>query len=107
MCREEILPRSARRLQGSLVPAGARCAFHPHTEELAPVTAEQSHRFALTGQDSEGRNRTMILWRETDLVDGAVVRRVVMTLDATMNTATVLTRPQAVQVAQAMVEAAV
>ena len=54
--------------------------------------ADQSHRFAITGQDPEGRNRTMILWRETDLVDGVVVRRVVVTLDATMNTATVLTR---------------
>jgi hypothetical protein len=35
-------------------------------------------------------------------VDGNVVRRVVVTLDATMNTATVLTRSQAVQVAQAI-----
>jgi hypothetical protein len=58
------------------------------------VSAEKSHRFALTGQDPEGRNRTIILWRETDLVDGRVVRRVVVTLDATMTTATVLTFPQ-------------
>lgn len=35
-------------------------------------------------------------------MDGNVVRRVVVTLDATMNTATVLTRSQAVQVAQAI-----
>jgi hypothetical protein len=70
------------------------------------MTGEQSHRFALTGQDPEGRNRTIILWQEADLVDGNVVRRVVVTLDATMNTATVLTRPQAVQVAQAILAAA-
>ena len=41
----------------------------------------------------------MVLWLETDLVDGIVQRRVVVTLDATMNTATVLTRSEAVQVA--------
>ena len=70
------------------------------------MTAEKSHRFALTGQDPEGRNRTIILWRELDLVDGKVVRRLVLTLDATMNTATVLTFPQAVEVAQAILEAA-
>ena len=58
------------------------------------MTAEQSHRFALTGKDSEGRNRTLILWQVTDLVDGRVVRRVVLTLDATMRTATVLTVPK-------------
>jgi hypothetical protein len=68
--------------------------------------ADQSHRFAITGQDPEGRNRTIILWRETDLVDGKVQRRVVVTLDATMNTATVLTCDQATEVAQAMLEAA-
>jgi hypothetical protein len=70
------------------------------------MTAEKSHRFALTGQDLEGRNRTVILWRELDLVDGKVVRRLVLTLDATMNTATVLTCPQAVEVAQAILAAA-
>jgi hypothetical protein len=70
------------------------------------MTAERSHRFALTGHDPEGRNRTIILWQEADLVDGIVQRRVVVTLDATMNTATVLTRPEAVEVAQAMLAAA-
>jgi hypothetical protein len=30
---------------------------------------DQSHRFVITGEDSEGHPRT-ILWRETDLVDG-------------------------------------
>jgi hypothetical protein len=70
------------------------------------MTAEKSHRFALTGQDPDGRNRTIILWRETDLVDGSVVRQVVITLDATMTTATVLTFPEAVEVAQAILAAA-
>lgn len=70
------------------------------------MTAEQSHRFALTGHDPEGHNRTIILWQETDLVEGKVVRRVVLTLDATMRTATVLTRPQACEVAQAILAAA-
>ncbi len=67
--------------------------------------ADKSHRFALTGQDPEGRNRTIILWREVDLVGGNVVRRVVITLDATMHTATVFTLTQAVEVAQAILEA--
>jgi hypothetical protein len=70
------------------------------------MTAERSHRFALTGQDPDGRNRTIILWREADLVDGKVVRRVVLTLDATMTTATVLTCPEAIEVAEAILAAA-
>ncbi len=70
------------------------------------MTAEKSRRFALTGQDPEGRNRTIIVWREADLVDGHVVRRVVLTLDATMGTATVLTCSEAVEVAQAILAAA-
>ncbi|HEY6424883.1 MAG TPA: hypothetical protein VIY28_16910 [Pseudonocardiaceae bacterium] len=70
------------------------------------MTAETCHRFALTGSDHDGRNRTIILWQEADLVDGKVVRRVVLTLDATMNTATVLTPPEAIEVAQAMLAAA-
>lgn len=69
------------------------------------MTAEKSRRFALTGSDPEGRNRTIIVWREADLVDGHVVRRVVLTLDATMNTATVLTFSDAVEVAQAILAA--
>lgn len=70
------------------------------------MTAEKSPRFALTGQDPEGRNRTIILRREMDLMDGMVVRRVVLTLDATMTTATVLTCAQAVEVGQAILAAA-
>jgi hypothetical protein len=70
------------------------------------MTADQSHRFALTGQDPEGRNRTIIIWREVDLIDKKVVRRVVLTLDATMTTATVLTPPEAIEVAQAILAAA-
>jgi hypothetical protein len=41
-----------------------------------------------------------------DLIDGHVVRRVVVTLDVTMTTATVLTCPEAVEVAQAILAAA-
>jgi hypothetical protein len=67
---------------------------------------DQSHRFALCGQDPEGRNRTIILWREVELVEGQVRRRVVVTLNATMATATVLTCPQAVELAQAILAAA-
>ncbi|HET9253779.1 MAG TPA: hypothetical protein VFO16_01075 [Pseudonocardiaceae bacterium] len=68
--------------------------------------ADKSHRFALTGQDPEGRDRTIILWRETDLVDGGVVKRVVLTLDATMDSATVLTLAEAREVGQAILAAA-
>ena len=80
----------------------------PGVHAGCPVSdyADRSHRFALTGQDPEGRDRTIILWRETDLVDGIVVRRVVVTLDATMRTATVLTCAQAVGVGQAILDAA-
>lgn len=70
------------------------------------MTAERSRRFALTGHDPEGRNRTIILWREVDLIDGTVVRRVVVTLDATMTTATMLTCAQALEVTHAMLAAA-
>lgn len=46
------------------------------------MNADQYHRFALSGKDPEGRNRTIILWQEAELVEGRVVRRVVVTLDA-------------------------
>ncbi|MGH3886226.1 MAG: hypothetical protein ACRDSZ_06600 [Pseudonocardiaceae bacterium] len=67
-------------------------------------------RTSLTGSssavgDPDGRPRTIILWREVDLVHGTVVRRVVVTLDATINTSTVLTLAQAVEVAQAILAA--
>ena len=70
------------------------------------MTAETPHRLALIGHDPEGHNRTIALWQEADLVKDKVVRRLVLTLDATMTTATVLTRPQAVEVAQAILAAA-
>jgi hypothetical protein len=66
---------------------------------------DQSHRFVITGEDPEGRPRT-ILWREIDLVDGKVVRRVHVTLDATTVTETILTQDEAVDVAQAILAAA-
>jgi hypothetical protein len=40
-----------------------------------------------------------------DLIDGTVVRRVVLTLDATMTTATVLTCAQTFEVGQAILAA--
>ena len=66
---------------------------------------DQSHRFAITGEDPDGRPRT-ILWRETDLVNGKVIRRVHITLDATTVTETILTQSDAVDVAQAILDAA-
>jgi hypothetical protein len=66
---------------------------------------DQSHRFVITGEDPDGRPRT-ILWRETDLVDGKVVRRVHITLDATTVTETILTQGKAVEVAEAILAAA-
>jgi hypothetical protein len=66
---------------------------------------DQSHRFVITGEDPEGRPQT-ILWRETDLVNGKVVRRVHVTLDATTVTETILTQRDAVAVAEAILAAA-
>ena len=67
---------------------------------------DQSYRFVITGEDPEGHPRTIILWRETDLVHGKVIRRVHVTLDATTETETILTRDEAVEVAQAILAAA-
>jgi hypothetical protein len=70
------------------------------------VSAEQSRRFVITGQDPEGRNRTIIGWREAEYVEGRVVKRVVLTLDATMKTATVLTTAEALELGQKILTAA-
>jgi hypothetical protein len=67
---------------------------------------DQSHRFVIIGEDPEGHPRTIILWRETDLVHGQVIRRVHVTLDTTTVTETILTRDEAVNVAQAILKAA-
>jgi hypothetical protein len=67
---------------------------------------DQSHRFVITGEDPDGHPRTIILWRDTDLIDGKVVRRVVITVDATLKTATILTQGKAVDVAEAILAAA-
>ncbi|MDQ3763666.1 MAG: hypothetical protein M3460_19210 [Actinomycetota bacterium] len=67
---------------------------------------DQSHRFVITGEDPNGRPRTIILWRETDLVNGTVIRRVHITLDATTVTETILTQRDAVAVAEAILAAA-
>ncbi|MBV9160604.1 MAG: hypothetical protein JO281_03380 [Pseudonocardiales bacterium] len=62
---------------------------------------EQSHRYAITCRDSRGRNRTLILWRETDLVHGRVERYVVITLDAALRTAVITTPQHAIELAEA------
>jgi hypothetical protein len=69
------------------------------------VSAECSRRFVLTGADRDGRNRTMILWQESDLVDGRVEHRVVLTVDSTAKTVILLTCTQAIEVAQALTAA--
>lgn len=56
-----------------------------------------------TGHD--GHRRTNIPWREVDLVDGKVARRLVVMLDATMSTATGLTFPRVVEMGQAILAA--
>ena len=48
----------------------------------------------------------VILWRETDLVNGKVVRRAHVTLDATIRTTTILTQSDAIEVAEAILAAA-
>jgi hypothetical protein len=70
------------------------------------VSAEQSRRFVLTGLDVEGRDRTIILWREAEYAGGRVLKRVVLTLDATMDGATVLSLAEAREVGQAILAAA-
>ena len=71
------------------------------------MSVEQSRRFVLTAQDPESRNRTIIGWREADYgKDGRVVKRVVLTLDATMNTATVLTTAEAIELGHKILAAA-
>ena len=66
---------------------------------------DQSHRFVITGEDLDGQPHT-ILWREIDLMNGKVIRRVHITLDATLRTATILTQRDAVEVAKAILAAA-
>jgi hypothetical protein len=67
---------------------------------------EKTHRFVTTGKDREGRNRTVIAWRETGMEDQRVMRQVVLSLDATTATEAVLTCGQAAELAEALREAA-
>lgn len=66
----------------------------------------KTHRYVLTGRDFDSRNRTVILWREADLVSGEAERRIVITLDATRRTAVILTLQQAIELADALRAAA-
>lgn len=70
------------------------------------MSSERSRRFVITGLDPDGRNRTIIGWREAELVRDKVVKRVVLTLDATMHTATTLTLAEARELGQAILLAA-
>jgi hypothetical protein len=71
------------------------------------VSVGQSRRFVITGQDPQGRNRAIIGWREADYVqNGRVLKRVVLTLDVTMTTATVLTMAEAIELGQKILAAA-
>lgn len=111
-------PDTRSRRSGLSTPASFSVPARPlHTSEkserdartgsrLGPVNPEQDHRHAITGRDLDSRNRTVILWRETDLVQGSVERHVVVTLDATSRTAVILTLPQAVELADALRAAA-
>ncbi len=74
---------------------------------LGPVNPDQDRRHAITGRDLDSCNRTVILWREIDLVHGQVERHIVITLDATPRTAVILTLPQAVELADALRAAAI
>jgi len=66
----------------------------------------KTHRHVLTGLDVDGRNRTVILWLESDLACGQVQHHVVITLDATPYTAVILTPRQAAELAKALAAAA-
>lgn len=67
-----------------------------------PTGPRKTHRHVLTGRGFDGRNRTVILWREADLVYGQVERHIVITLDATLRTVVILTRQQAIELADAL-----
>ncbi len=70
------------------------------------MNPDRSHRHALTGRDPDDLNRTVIVWRETNPVQGGVMRHVVITLDTTMLTAVILTLSQALELAGALRAAA-
>lgn len=62
-------------------------------------TANHSHRHAITGRDPDNQNHTLILWKETDLIHGKLVRHVIITLDATIRTIVILSPPQVIELA--------
>lgn len=66
----------------------------------------KTHRHVLAGRDFDSHNRTVILWWEADLVYGQVERHIVITLDATLRTAVILTLQQAIELADALRAAA-
>lgn len=68
--------------------------------------SEQSHRFVLRAMAPNGEPRTLIGWRTSEVVNGMVVRRVLLTLDTTFDTAVVLTPEQAQSLAASIADAA-
>jgi hypothetical protein len=66
----------------------------------------KTYRHVLTGRDLDNRNRTVILWREADMVEGQVLVYIVITLDATLDTVVILTFRQAIELADALKAAA-
>jgi hypothetical protein len=73
--RPSAVPHGHDQLDECHPPRGGRAAkFH-----TVRPSAEQSHRFALTGKDVDSRNRTIIVWQETDLIEGKVQRQVAVT----------------------------
>jgi hypothetical protein len=99
-------PNLRSRWPGHSTPARRVERDAPTVSRLGPVNPDQDHRHAVTGRDGDSRNRTVILWRETDLVHGRVERHVVITLDATPRTAVILTLSQAAELADALRAAA-
>ncbi len=71
-----------------------------------PARPIKTYRHVLTGRDLDSRNRTVILWREADMVEGQVVVHIVITLGATLDTAVILTFRQAAELANALNAAA-
>lgn len=68
--------------------------------------SEQTHRFVLRAMAPNGESRTLIGWRTAVVVNGLVLRRVVLTLDTTFDTAVVLTPAQAESLAASIANAA-
>jgi hypothetical protein len=89
---EDVLP-------AALVARYCRlCVPIPAQKSRTGRNADQSHRFALTGQDPRSAIARTPCGGRRIWWTAQWVRRVVLTLDTTMTTATALTRAQATEV---------